>query len=199
MKPLDWLKKNLTFLLGGLAIFIMIACFVSGCHYHKFHYPCPEPSIVTNKVILRDTITHFIDKWHYSQRTDTVIYNDTIIQPVDTLQILADYFALHVYFRTWEDTLLKVDIRDTVTQNKFLQNEFKYRILRPQTITTFITDNSVHYSKYVYLGLDIPFYNAEFSEVTALYAFNKGFLGAGYAPFQKGLSIKTGFKIIKFK
>lgn len=194
-----WLVNNFTFILGGLAIFIMIVCFVSGCQFHKHRFPCPEPTIVTNTVILHDTVTHYIDKWHYSQHTDTILYPDTVIQAVDTAAILRDFFALHVYSRNWTDSLLTVDLRDTVTQNKFLQNEFKYRILRPQTIIYQTLDQSIHYNKYFYLGLDLPTYNMEYSEVTALYAFDKGFIGAGYAPFQKGVSVKAGFKIFKFE
>ena len=195
----EWLIKNLAFILGGLAIFIMIVCFVSGCNYHKRQNPCPDPVIVTNTVILHDTVTHHIDKWHYSQKTDTVIYTDTIIQPVDTTEILKDYFALHVYSRHWQDSLLTVDLRDTITENRFLRNDFRYKILRPQIIINNTLDQSVHYNKYFYLGLDLPFYDSDHAEVMALYAFDKGFIGAGYAPFQKGVSVKAGVKIFKFE
>ncbi len=195
----EWLIKNLAFILGGLAIFIMIVCFVSGCQFHKHRFPCPEPTITTHTVILHDTVTYFIDKWHYSQKTDTVIYTDTIIQPVDTLQILADYFALHVYSRNWTDSLLTVDLRDIVTQNKFLQNEFSYRILRPQTIINTTVDNSVHYNKYIYLGVSVPIKDIKMAEFALSFAFKQGYIGAGYIPQLNSLSFKGGATLFKFK
>jgi hypothetical protein len=155
--------------------------------------------IVTNTVILHDTVTHFIDKWHYSQKTDTVIYTDTIIQPVDTLQILADYFAFHVYSRHWEDTLLRVDLRDTVTQNRFLNNEFKYRILRPQSITHISVDNSVNYSSYLYLGMGTMIQDLTMADISVYFANKQLLAGVGYVPSQKYYRASMAFKIAKFK
>lgn len=198
----DWLKKNLAFILCGLAIFIMALCFVSGCNYHKNHFKCPE--ITTNTVILHDTIIHqVIDTFpFYIVKRDTIIYTDVIIQPVDTAAILQNYFALHVYDRKWygldsltKDSLLYVNIHDTITQNRSIGNKFQYKILRPQTITYNSIDNSVLYAKYLYAGLDIPFYNAEFSELSLLFAFKRGYIGAGYAPMARGFSLKTGVKL----
>ncbi len=198
-KLLDWLKKNLAFIFAGIFLFCMIACFFSGCNYHKHRHPCPEPTIVTNTVILHDTVIHTIDKWHYVQNTDTIIYTDTIIQPVDTAKILADYFALHVYSRNWTDSLLTVDLRDTVTQNKFLQNDFRYKILRPQIITTIVTDNSIHYSKYIYLGVDFPVKDLKYADFSVLAAFKDFYIGGGYNPQLKSLSFKGGVRVIKFR
>lgn len=196
---LDWLKKNLVWLLGALAIFIMIVCFVSGCNYHKRRNPCPEPTITTHTVILRDTVTHYIDKWHYSQRTDTILYPDIIIQPVDTAQILADHFALHVYSRTWEDSLLKVDLRDTVTQNRFLQNEFKYKILRPSQIVYTTVDNSVNYSSYLYFGMGTMIQDLTMADISVYFANKQLLAGVGYIPSQKYYRASVAFKIAKFK
>ena len=154
LKILNWFKKNAALLLGSFAIFVMFACFVSGCCYHKNHSKCPE--IITNTVILHDTLIHqIIDTIpFYIQKTDTIIYTETIIQPVDTAMILRDYFALHVYDREWygldsltNDSLLYVNIHDTITRNKSIGNKFEYRILRPQTINNYTQDNSITYNK----------------------------------------------------
>jgi hypothetical protein len=199
MKVFDWIKKQLAWILFAVFLFCMIVCFVSGCNYHKRRHPCPEPTIVTHTVILRDTVTHYIDKWHYSQRTDTIIYTDTIIQPVDTLQILADYFALHVYYRNWTDSLLTVDLRDTVTQNRFLQNEFKYRILRPQVINYTTVDNSVNYSSYLYLGMGTMIQDLTMADISVYFANKQLLAGVGYVPSQKYYRTSVAFKIAKFK
>lgn len=198
---LNWLKKNLAFILGGLAIFIMVACFVSGCQYHKHQNPCPEPTIVTNTVLIHDTIIHeIVDTFpFYIIKNDTIIYIEEIPAVVDTAKILADYFALHVYSRSWTDSLLTVDLRDTVTQNRFLQNEFKYKILRPQAVINTTVDNSVNYYNYLYAGIDFPFYNAECLEFSVLSAFKRGYIGVGYAPMQKGISIKTGVRLFSWQ
>jgi hypothetical protein len=196
---LDWLKKNLAFILGGIFLFCMVACFVSGCRYHKFRHPCPEPSIVTHTVLIHDTVTHTITKDHYISHTDTIIYIDTIIQPVDTVAILRDFFALHVYNRQWEDSLLKVNLRDTVTQNRFLENDFTYRILRPQIINYTTVDQSIHYAKYLYLGFDLPMPEMKYAEINAILAFRKGYIGLGYAPLTKGGSLNLGFAVAKFR
>ena len=98
---LNWFKKNAALLLGSFAIFVMFVCFVSGCNYHKKRFKCPE--ITTNTIIIHDTLIHeIVDSFpYYVQNWDTIIYTDTIIQPVDTAEILRDYFALHVYNRHW--------------------------------------------------------------------------------------------------
>ena len=199
LKLLNWFKKNAVLLFGSLAIFVMFACFISGCCYHKNHSKCPE--ITTNTVIIHDTLIHnIVDSFpYYISNTVKIIYRDTIIQPVDTAEILRDYFALHVYNRQWEDSLLSVNLRDTITENYFLGNKFQYQILRPQTIINNTQDNSVHYAKYLYAGINIPFYNAEFSEIVILSTFKGGYLGCGYTPLQKGLSLKTGIRLFKWQ
>jgi hypothetical protein len=197
-KLTDWIKKNAALLLGGLAVFVMMTCFVSGCNYHKHRHPCPE--ITTHTVIIHDTLIYnIVDSFpYYISHTDTIVYPDTIIQPVDTAEILRDYFALHVYDRHWEDSLLAVDLRDTVTQNRFLHNDFSYKILRPQQIINYYQDNSVHYSKYIYGGVSIPF-NIEYASIDILSTFKRGYFGIGYAPLQKGVSLKGGLRLFTWE
>jgi len=196
---LDWFKKNAVLLLGSLAVFVMFVCFVSGCNYHKNHSKCPE--ITTNTVIIHDTIIYQIADTipFYIQKTDTIIYTETIIQPVDTAEILKNYFALHVYNRHWEDSLLSVNLRDTVTQNRFMGNDFNYRILRPQTIINTIVDNSVKYNSCLYFGLDIFCPNMEYSEIALFYASRKSLLGIGYAPLAKGGSFKIALPLFTWQ
>jgi len=196
---LSWIKKNAALLFGSLAIFVMFACFVSGCNYHKNHFKCPE--ITTHTVILHDTLIHqIVDTFpYYISHTDTVIYTDTIIEPVDTAAILRDYFAYHIYNRQWQDSLLQVNLWDTITENRFLHNEFTYRILRPQTIINTTQDNSITYNKYLLLGISVPFKNIEYTEFSVLSTFRKGYLGIGYLPMQGGISIKGGVSMFKWQ
>jgi hypothetical protein len=172
---------------------------VSGCNYYKHRHICPE--ITTHTVIIHDTLIHeIVDSFpYYVSHTDTIIYSDTIIQPVDTAAILSDYFAYHVYNRKWQDTLIQVSIRDTITENRFLGNDFKYQILRPQTIVNYTQDNSVTYNSYFYLGLDLTLPNMEYAEITAFYASRKSLIGIGYAPLIKGGSFKIALPLFKWQ
>ena len=199
LTAINWLKKNAALLLGGLAIFVMFACFVSGCNYHKNHSRCPE--ITTHTVILHDTIIYQIADTipFYIQKTDTIIYTETIIQPVDTAEILKDYFALHVYNRHWEDSLLSVNLRDTITENRFLGNKFQYQILRPQTINNYTQDNSITYNKYLLLGISVPVKNIEYAEFSALGVFRRTYIGCGYIPQLNTFSIKGGVSMFKWQ
>jgi len=199
LKLLNWFKKNLAFILAGIFLFCLIACFVSGCNYHKNRFKCPE--ITTHTVIIHDTLIHnIVDSFpYYISNTVKIIYRDTIIQPVDTAEILRDYFALHVYNRQWEDSLLSVNLRDTITENHFLGNKFQYQILRPQTIINNTTDNSIHYAKYVYAGIDIPIQNINYIEIEGIFAFKSGYIGLGYEPKIKSINIKGGISLLKFK
>lgn len=196
---LNWIKKNAALLGGGIFVFLMIVCFVSGCNYQKKRFRCPE--ITTHTVIIHDTLIHkIVDSFpYYIVRNHIIVERDTVIREVDTAAILKDYFAYHVYDRHWQDSLLSVDLRDTVTENRFLRNDFSYKILRPQKIINVTQDNSVHYSKYVYLGIDLPVKNMDFVSIDVLVATNKYYLGFGYEPFIKSINFKTGIKLIKFK
>jgi hypothetical protein len=198
---LDWLKKNLAFILGGIFLFCMVACFVSGCRYHKFRYPCPEPIINTNTVIIHDTIIHEItDSFpYYVQKTDSIVYRDTVLLKVDTALILKDYFALHYYTRNWQDSLLQVDLKDVISENKFIENDFRYKILRPLTIINTTIDQSIHYSKYVYLGIDVPIKDLQYAEFNVLGAFKGFYIGTGYIPQLKSLSFKGGVTLFKWQ
>jgi len=205
---LSWIKKNVTFLLGGLALILMIVCFVSGCNYHKNRHECPE--ITTHTVIVHDPYWHHIAdslanlppiekiKW---QPQDTFFTPpDTFFKDVDTAAILKNHFSVFRYKWHKLDTgKLELNLFTTITRNKPIKYELDYKILQPQTIINNTQDNSVHYTKYLYAGINIPFYNAEFSELVILSTFKEGYLGCGYAPLQKGVSLKTGIRLFKWE
>jgi len=206
-KIFKWFKKNLA-IIGSfpdkmkvtiVALFVMFICFISGCNYHKNHSKCPE--ITTNTVIIHDTIIHnIVDTFpYYIVKTKEIIYRDTILREVDTANILRDYFAYHIYDRNWKDSLITVDLRDTVTENKFLRNEFTYKILRPQTIINYTQDNSVTYNSYLYGGLSIPINNINDIELNGLLTFPKAYIGMGYQPNIETFNVKLGVKLLSFK
>jgi len=205
---LDWFKKNAALLLGGLAIFVMFACFVSGCNYHKNHFKCPE--ITTDTVITHDPYWHHIAdslanlppvekiKW---QPQDTFFTPpDTFFKDVDTAAILKNHFSVFRYKWYKLDTgKLELYLFTTITQNKPIKYELDYKILQPQTIINNTQDNSITYKSYLYAGLDIFCPNMEYSEIALFYASRKSLLGIGYAPLSKGGSFKIALPLFTWQ
>jgi len=208
MKIINWLKKHAAILFGSLAIFVMFVCFVSGCNYHKKRFKCPE--ITTNTVIIHDPYWHHIAdslanlppvekiKW---QPQDTFFTPpDTFFKDVDTAAILKNHFSVFRYKWYKLDTgKLELNLFTTITQNKPIKYELDYKILQPQTIINNTQDNSVHYAKYIYMGLSVPAKNMEYTEISLLGTFKQLYVGIGYIPLQQGLSFKAGMPLFKWQ
>jgi hypothetical protein len=75
--------------------------------------------------------------------SSTQIIERTIPADVDTAAILAKYFAMNIYQRNYTDSLLRLDITDTVTMNQLGTTGIKYQILRPEEKTTITVTNTV--------------------------------------------------------
>lgn len=160
--------RNVWTYLAISALVLSLGIF-SGWKLHKTLRPCPVITHDTTYVVdtvefhIRDTVPFYV------QRLDTILYHDTIPRVVDTAAILKDHFALHVYDRNWNDTNLIVSIRDTITQNKYLHNDFTYKILRPQEIIINKEDNSITYGRYITLGVGIPIKNVNYITIEGSY------------------------------
>ena len=99
---------------------------------------CSSTPASTEPRIERDTVTEYITiekesivyqpKIKYITKVDI----DTFLTPVDTLAILADYYAI----RTYEDTQvldsLNITITDTVSQNQILGRQIAYNFTYPR-------------------------------------------------------------------
>ena len=99
---------------------------------------CSSTPASTEPRIERDTVTEYITiekesivyqpKIKYITKVDI----DTFLTPVDTLAILADYYAI----RTYEDTQvldsLNITITDTVSQNQILGRQIAYNFAYPR-------------------------------------------------------------------
>ena len=198
MRAINWIKNHINLILFLMAIVIMFVCFVSGCNYHKRRFKCPE--ITTHTVILHDTIVHqIVDSFpYYVVKNHTIVERDTI-RDIDTVFVTKDYYSYHIYDRHWEDTLLQVDLRDTITENRFLGNDFRYKILRPQQIINYTQDNSIHYSTYLYASVGIPFNNPNSFDISIYLASKRFLIGGGYLPLQKGFVLNAGVNIARFE
>lgn len=191
MKPKDYLT---------LIAFILIlsASFLGGYKWHAYRVKCP--TVESDTVWIRDTVIHTIpnDVHHYHDSLITVIHYDTIPRDVDTAKILAAYFNVNEYSRTWKDTLLKVELTDWISQNKVFDTRFTYQILRPQTIIN-NTVNEIRYTKYIYLGADVPLKDIKYFNMDLIFAAPGWYAGAGYNIKLKSASLKAGVRLFKFE
>jgi len=188
-----------------VAAIVLLIGMIGGWSIRKVTYHCP--AITHDTISLIDTVEYHIYDHvpYYVSHTDTIIQLDTTYLPTlltkeDTLRILNDYYALHVYDRKWEakDTL-QVFIKDTITQNKSIGNAFTYKILRPETIIQNTVDNSITYNSYINAGITVPFNNIQSVSLDAQYVWNKGYIGTGYSFNEKAWHVSMGVNVFKFK
>ena len=148
---------------------------------------CSSTPASTEPRIERDTVTEYITiekesivyqpKIKYITKVDI----DTFLTPVDTLAILADYYAI----RTYEDTQvldsLNVTITDTVSQNQILGRQIAYNFTYPRkTIkeTVYINQRELYFGlrgignmdQVSYLGGEMLFRNKK----KQIYSFGAG-------------------------
>jgi hypothetical protein len=188
-------------------IVLLAASFIGGCQYGKSRKICPQ--ITSDTVLVHDTITRtIVDRYpYYILGNDSIIY-DTIPRIIDTAAILKDYYATHIYNRNWNDSLINVDIQDYVSENKPIHNVFSYTIKRPQQIIYNTEDNSITYDRFIYVGLSVPIrkdpnytipVDVMMVGIEGFYTFKTGYVGLEYIPEVKGINIKAGTKLFKFK
>jgi hypothetical protein len=182
-----------------ILIVLFIGIFFGGFFSYPKWHPCPAcPEITRDTIFIYDTVIYNIPIDHYKIKRDTVIKSDTVLQEVDTVAILQLYYSTFQYTRTFEDSILKAVLQDRVTQNKPAVISFDYTIKRPQQIIQNI-DNSISWSKYLYAGGSIVLPDAKYSSVSLYYASGREIYGFGYIPFQKGIVLSGGFKIINIR
>ena len=148
---------------------------------------CSSTPASTEPRIERDTVTEYVTiekesivyrpKIKYITKVDI----DTFLTPVDTLAILADYYAI----RTYEDTQvldsLNITITDTVSQNQILGRQIAYNFAYPRkTIkeTIYINQRELYFGlrgignidQVSYLGGEMLFRNKK----KQIYSFGVG-------------------------
>lgn len=197
MKMRKIMKINKFYIGIFITLLVISLAFTGGYKY----YNCTHPvTTVTDTTFVYDTIVKEIPVNHYSHIVDTVFFPDTLIIPadVDTAEILRKFYSRYVYARNWEDSLIKVSFKDTVSQNK-IQNSsnLKYQILRPQTVIVNET-NIKSYSSYLNISMssDLKIQYPEFK--LQLIGKNISY-GVGYAPKQNTVRINFGYNFLKMK
>ena len=128
--------KNIQFLL--IVVLVVLLLLQRSCSSNQ---DIIEPTIITKVKTKWDTITinkvEYVPKW--IEKVVTVYENDTIIinTPIDTLEVLKEYYAKNVYVdKIVLDSLGTVTITDTITQNKIFSRKIQSDILIPTTTLT---------------------------------------------------------------
>ena len=144
--------KNIQFLL--IVVLVILLLLQRSCSSNK---EIIEPITITKVETKWDTITinkvEYIPKWE--TKIVTVYENDTIIinTPIDTLEVLKEYYAKNVYIdEIVLDSLGVVTITDTITQNKIFSRQVKSNILIP---TTTLTQEVYLNKRELYWGLNV--------------------------------------------
>jgi hypothetical protein len=193
-------SKSNSWVVAIVVLLLFAAIFYFG---YVMHGVWTEPDVVIDTITEYDTIEHHIISQvpYYIVKVDTILKSDTIIihdtiQTIDaTAAIIQAYFSVYNYKRVWEDSLLKVTLSDVVSQNKILDSDFSYKIMKPQTII----NNTISYSRYLYLGGTVNIPEAKGSSLGVFFASKRMLIGSGYIPYQKGVSLTGSFTIGKFR
>ena len=147
----DFFKNIKNLLIVVLVVFLL---FQRGCSSNSGGV---EPKIITKVETKWDTITinkiEYVPKW--VEKIVTIYENDTIVinTPIDTLEVLKEYYAKNVYVdKIILDSLGIVTITDTISQNKIFSRSIVSDILIP---TTTITSDIYINNREFYWGLNV--------------------------------------------
>lgn len=189
--------KNIYFLV--ILVLIILLLIQRSCYSPNIL--SPEVKIERDTVIIYDTIT--IEKSIYIPQiiTKTIVDIDTFQTPIDTLEILKDYYSINYYIDTFKiDTIGNIIIKDTITQNSILNRSIISNLIIPQsTITNTIYTNKREF----YWGIKLNGNSHQLSYIGAelLYKNKKKqaySIGIGFNPeFQPILSGGIYWKIGK--
>jgi len=118
-----------------ILVLIGIVLYLKGCESGT---PI-EPKVITKVEVRYDTIETIKETYVPKWRTKIITEIDTFQAPIDTLNVLRDYYAKHYYQDTIDlDSLGLVVINDTITQNKIASRSINSSINVP--ITTIYRD-----------------------------------------------------------
>jgi hypothetical protein len=146
---MKWIKDNFLFI---IIIILTIIILIQRCGSNTIT-PNPPQSIITKIDTIRDTIiketTVYVPKWNTKIEHDVIF--DTITK-LDTTYILGDYFSTYIYNDSLKNDTIKININDSITQNKIKSRQIKYKLLYTSTSsTTTIVKNKNEF--YIGIGL----------------------------------------------
>jgi len=200
--------KTKNWIIAILFLIVLTGAFWLGYSRYPAWNKLPEGK--DSIVYIYDTVPKYIiDSFPaYRWRIDSIKYRDPkwmdsviLANKVDTAKLYRIYeafYSINYYDRNWEDTLIKISVKDVITENRPIENKFVYTLLKPLAIIDNTTTN-IKYSKYIYLGGSITLPSAEYSSIGIYGAFPRSFWGLSYIPYHPGAMLTGGFKIIKLR
>jgi hypothetical protein len=189
--------KTANYIVVGLVIIALLGCGYVGYTMYPRLNKCPD--IASDTVVITDTVSYYIPDTipYYLAGKDSIVY-DTLFRDVDTAAILKDYFAMHYYERSWQDSSLSVLIKDVISQNQPISNVFTYKILRPQTVIhNEYTDYA--YGRYITAGMNFLLKDLDYTGIEINYISPNWNGGVGYNFGLEGMTVKVGGTLFKFK
>ncbi len=152
--------RNVIILVLIVVILLMRQCSGSG----SGEVTPTEPTVITKTEVRYDTITKEIPKYIPKVVTRIVKEFDTInvLQPIDTLSILEDYFATYVYEDVQNLDSLNLRITDSVSQNKIMSRNIQYDLIYP-TVT--VTETKYINPREFYIGFGLNGSTSQFNYV----------------------------------
>lgn len=147
----DFFKNIQTLLIVVLVIFIL---FQRSCNNTPIE---TEPKVITKVETKWDTVTInkpvYIPKWKTKIVTKYEIDSILVNIPIDTLEVLKDYYAKNVYIDKIDlDSLGVITVIDTISQNSIFSRQVTSDILIP---TTKITEEIYINNREFYYGLGL--------------------------------------------
>lgn len=118
-----------------------------------------EGAVITKIETKWDTLT--LDSLVYVPKWNIKIEYETIMQDIDTLSILKDYYSKYFYSDTIDlDSFGSIVINDTITKNSIITRKVKPTLHIP---TTIITRDSLITKRELYYGLGLVANKQQFS------------------------------------
>lgn len=154
-----------------IIVLIVVIILQRNCSGPSVNLNLPNNNVLTEGAVITkietkwDTITLdslvYVPKWNTKIEYRTEY--ETIIQDIDTVSILKDYYSKYFYSDTIDlDSLGNIIINDTITKNSILSRKIKPSIYIP---TTTITRDSLITKRELYYGLGLATNKQQFSYV----------------------------------
>lgn len=125
--------------------------------------PQPQPTPEVDIQIEYDTIREEIPKYVPTFIDRVEIQHDTFSLPIDTPQVLANYFAKNYYVDTvWVDTIGYAVIRDTLTHNLITSRSVVSNFVIPTITTTYTNWKN---PREFYIGVDLGGNQSQLSHI----------------------------------
>lgn len=159
LRELTKIKKNLKDFFKNIQTLLIVALiivllFQRSCNKSPIEI---EPKVITKVETKWDTVTIdkpvYVPKWKTKVVTKYKIDSILINTPIDTLEVLKDYYAKNVYIdEIVLDSLGIIIITDTISKNSIFSRQVKSDILIP---TTKITEEIYLNNREFYYGLGL--------------------------------------------